>query len=151
MSDTDAIRTGGPVTEARWGRVVVGAVATFLLLSGAYLALTGTPSTEDLRDSGVSWGELVATQPALAGYLQRLLRLAGVAAAGLAAISLGAALTLGRAGLTAWRLLWVLPASTAAFTVVLLVDGSTIGWFYAGMTAVGATGLLLARPRKEAR
>lgn len=133
----------------RWGRVLVGAVATLLLFSGAYVAFTAVPDAGDLRDSGISWDALVASQPAVADYIQRLLRLAGVAGAGLGLMALVGAAALRSERPWAWGTLWALPLSTTAITAVLAANKSSIGWYYAALTVVGAVGLILARPRKE--
>lgn len=139
------------ITRERAGRALVGAVTAALLLSGAYLFVEPMPDAGDLRRSGISWEELLANRPAVAAYLERLLRLAGVAAAGLGTMALAGVLSMRSGGRPVWRMLWTLPAITAAISSVLVAEGTPIAWYYGGLTLLAAAGLVLARPGKEER
>lgn len=149
MRRTERRGVHGGTSRERAGRALFGAVSAALLLSGAYLVANPAPDGGDLRRSGISWEELLANRPAVAVYLERLLRLAGVAAAGLGTMALAAILAMRSAGRPVWRMLWTLPAITAAIASVLVAEGTPIAWYYGGLTLLAAAGLVLARPGKE--
>ncbi|HEX6263458.1 MAG TPA: hypothetical protein VF097_11490 [Actinomycetota bacterium] len=149
MRRTGRRRARDAITRERAGRALFGVVSAALLLSGTYLVVNTVPDADDLRRSGISWEELLANRPAVAVYLERLLRLTGVAAAGLGTMALAGALSMRSAGRPVWRMLWTLPAITAAITSVLVAEGNPIAWYYGGLTLLAAAGLVLARPGKE--
>lgn len=144
-----AIPTEAATSAARWGRALTGAVAVLLLVSGAYLIVNAVPDADDLRRSGVDWEDLMASRPAAATYLERLLRLAAVGAAGIGAMALLGVLAMRSGGRPVWRMLWALPTTTAGITAVLVAEGTPIAWYYGGLTLLSAAGLVLARPGKE--
>lgn len=143
------IRIEAGTSAARWGRALNGVVAGLLLVSGAYLIVNAVPDADDLRRSGVDWEDLTASRPAAAAYLERLLRLAAVAAAGLGAMAVLGVLAMRSGGRPVWRMLWALPATTAGITALLAAEGTPVAWYYGGMTLLSSAGLVLARPGKE--
>jgi hypothetical protein len=125
--------------------LILFVVALFLAASSAFLAVSGVDATEFEASTGTEWAAFSASNPGVADYMLRLLRLAGVVFLGLNALVALVVYSGFRQGEKwTWYALWMYPVTLALVAAVAFANNSTaIGSYYAALALIALVGLIL--------
>lgn len=114
-------------------------------LSGMYIFITGIDQADFQTSTGIAWDEFSGSDPEIASYLLRIIRLLGIGYAGFALVGTFLAFTAFRNGERwAWYTMWLIPVVYGLTAGVMLTDESSIGFFYGGTALLLILVLLLS-------
>lgn len=133
----------------RKGWLFVLILGALVVVFGLYVLSVPVDPGDFERATDVEWDTFSSASPEVADYLEREARLLGVTAIAMGGFAAGLAGTLVRRGnRTAWRLLWLLPAAMALYSLVFLIHGAALlGGFYIAITVIAVAATWVARPR----
>ena len=133
----------------RYAWVIPFALGAVLVLFGLAEALfIGVDPDDFLSSTGAEWASFQAADPAVAGYINRLVRLIGILAVGFGAwVAIVAGQWLRTRDRAAWWAMWILPAfCIVAAGLFFAAQASLIGGFYLGYLVIALIGQGLAFP-----
>lgn len=112
-------------------------VFSLLLLSAAFILVSGVDPNDFGASTGTGWEAFQAAEPAISAYIERLEALLGASGVGLALFGAAIALTGFRRGQrSGWLSMWSAPISYGLVTAVMLAFGSPIAYFYLFVTLI---------------
>jgi len=123
-----------------WGLLTI--VTTVGGLSALYVALV--PAADQTPLHARTWQQFAETDAEVAPIVARLLVVLGLLGLGFASAAALISLFAYRRGARwAWYALWLVPLVYGAIAARQLADAYAVGYFYAGMAAIAAIGLVI--------
>jgi len=123
-----------------WGLLTL--MSTFVAASALWVALTPAGDQTELLDR--TWEQFAQADPEVASLYAMDLVILGLFGVGFGLLAAAASLVPYRHGERwAWLALWLVPITIGAVTVRMLADQYSVGYLYAGFTAVALVAILL--------
>jgi hypothetical protein len=129
------------VPRVSWALLTL--ISTLVALSSLWVALT--PAGDQTELTGRAWDQFALQDPEVASLYSMDLAILGMLGAGFGVMAVVVSAIPYRHGQRwAWYALTLLPITIGAVAVRMLVDQYSTGYYYAGLTALAAVGLMLA-------